>query len=198
VPYRTTFPELRVRWEGAHPALQLAAFHSLPEREQADCWDELAELVRLNIESELAVEAQRHEPWCPECHDRLTEHEPGDCPKYKIPENGSPTRSSWGSGRVGSEHTDVLKTVPASVYVGAFVGTAVPANGRILCPLHDDAPTPAFKCYGTLWTCFAGCGRGEDIYKLASALTGIEAKGASFLELRRWIARALLEAGVHV
>jgi hypothetical protein len=192
-----TFGEYRERWSLLPSSVVLEMFYGLPEREQAEAWADVRRYADARAEAENIYEGRLVEPWCSDCHDRRTEHEPGACPKYKMPENGIPTSTSSDSERVESDHTDVLKMVPASVYVTAFTGVPVPANGRILCPLHDDTRNPSFKCYGTTWTCFGGCGRGADIYDLASALTGIEAKGAGFIELRRWIASALLGGGLR-
>jgi hypothetical protein len=192
-----TFEELQRWWSLVEPHRRLLLFDALSRGDQQACWDAVADQAAKRTEQE-NIEARRwFEPYCPECHDRRIEHEPGDCPKYRMPENGIPTSTSSDNARVESDHTDVLKTIAAAAYVMAITGVPVPANGRILCPLHEDAPTPSFKCYGTRWTCFAGCGRGADIYDLAAALTGIEAKSAGFLELRRWIAKALLEGGIR-
>jgi hypothetical protein len=192
-----SFDEISLRYPDVPPAAPWLIVDSSSARAQEACWADIRSCADARTVAENIYEGRLVEPWCSSCHARLTAHEPGDCPKYKTPENGSPTSRSSDSEHLEFDHTDVLKTVPASVYVTAFTGIPVAVNGRILCPLHDDAPTPSFKCYGTTWTCFGGCGSGADIYVLASALTGIEAVGAGFIELRRWIAAALLGGGLR-
>jgi CHC2 zinc finger len=170
------FMELWGRWPDVPAHIRCVAFGSLPQRDQDSCWQALAAECAERTEFE---RAERHL----------------DPPKRRSPDHGTPTSTSTGTGRVQFDHSDPLKRIPASEYVTAFTGVPVPASGKICCPLHDDR-TPSFKAYGSRWHCF-GCGGDGDIYDLASALTGLECRGADFIELRRRVAAALLGGWLH-
>jgi CHC2 zinc finger len=187
-----TFPEWHRRWPDFPGHGRLLALEALSKRDQDACWDHLAERSQLWIEAELELDRQREEAWCPEC--REFGHE-SPCDKRRTSLQGTPRSTSTGTSRVQFDHSDPLKRIPASEYVTAFTGVPVPASGKICCPLHDDR-TPSFKAYGSRWHCF-GCGGDGDIYDLASALTGLECRGADFIELRRRVAAALLGGWLH-
>ena len=186
-----TFTEYRQRWEALPGSVVLEMFGGLPEREQAEAWDDLAGHCEQLIDAEFAYEARQAAPWCPVCRDRTVEHEPGDCPKRHQPVIRSTAATSTRSGTVWLSSGDPLKATPPSEYVEAFTGETVPASGFIHCPLHEER-TPSFRVYEDHWHCF-GCHKTGGVYELASRLSGLSTRGADFLKLRRWIAAALLE-----
>lgn len=100
-------------------------------------------------------------------------------------------------GRVGSPYEDVLRGIPASVYVPALTGRPLGRDGKIRCPLHAGGQerTPSLHAYDgdRGWYCF-GCQAGGSIIDFAAKLYGIEPKGKGFDKLRRRIAAELLKS----
>lgn len=69
----------------------------------------------------------------------------------------------------------------------------MPADGKIKCPFHADR-SPSLHAYAAPedgWYCY-GCDRGGSIIDFASALYGVEARGAGFREIRQRLLAALL------
>jgi hypothetical protein len=187
------FEELARRWPDPQGAGRALIFDASTADAQAACWDSVRRHAAGHVEQELALERQLAEPWCPDCRDRLAEHEPGDCPKYKRPSRSAAPRAPVEFGH----DADPLKRILASTYLPVLAGVDVHASGRCRCPLpdHEDRRLSA-KCYGARWVCFA-CGGGGDIFDLASALFGLGLTGDAFLQLRRELAAALLQGGVR-
>lgn len=87
-----------------------------------------------------------------------------------------------------------LLEIPATVYVPMLTGLALDRGGKVTCPFHEDR-TPSLHCYDEPdkgWRCY-GCDRGGSIIDFGAALYGVEPRGRSFHELRRRLARDLLE-----
>jgi hypothetical protein len=178
-----TFPEFWHRWPDLPGAGRVLAFDSLSEREQRECWDDLAEHCRHRIESEYLYERRLREEWPP--------------PKRHQPQQRSTAATSAKPGSVRLSSHDPLKKIEPRLYVEALTGETVPVNGWLRCPLpdHDDT-TPSFQVLQSHWRCF-GCNRGGDIIKLAEALYGVEARGRGYWQLRDRILERLLWAPIQ-
>lgn len=90
---------------------------------------------------------------------------------------------------------DVLRSIPASVYVPLLLGRELGRDGKVTCPFHDDR-TPSLHAYDDPdrgWTCF-GCGAGGSIIDFASRLWDIPTRGRDYHDLRRRLAAELLRA----
>ena len=183
-----TFGQLERRWPKVPGHLRAAVFDGLPEREQAECWADLADYCDGWIDAELELERQRAEAWCRVC--RQVGHE-APCPK--------PRRLAvppWWSRGVGcsveDEFVDWLRSIPAEQYLEALTGEPVGRSRKIRCPLHGAGQEriPSLHVYpnGRGWYCHA-CGQGGDLFTLASLLSGIPARGPDF----RILVDALLE-----
>jgi hypothetical protein len=89
--------------------------------------------------------------------------------------------------------SDPLRLVPPPVYFEQLTGLRVGRSGKLRCLFHDDR-SPSLHVYqepGRGWYCF-GCGRGGSIYDLAALLSGREARGSDFSELRRELEELML------
>ena len=174
-----TFAELHARWPDCPGSLLAVAFDSLSAREQDECWAALAERRDRWVDAELVLERELY--MGPEAR-----HQPSQRSTAATPTRPSAVALSTG---------DPLKQIPPVVYVEALTGEAVPANGRMNCPLpdHDDR-TPSFQVLSSHWRCF-GCNRGGSVIDLAAALYGIEPRGSGYYEIRR---RLLADLGLGV
>lgn len=78
----------------------------------------------------------------------------------------------------------VLLNIEPVIYVEALTDQEVPSYRKVYCPLHDER-TPSFHVYDGEkgWHCFS-CGKGGDIFTLASLLWGIDTR-RGFPELIR-------------
>jgi len=78
-----------------------------------------------------------------------------------------------------------LLAIPATLYVEALTGLVAGADGKVVCPFHDDS-TPSLHVYpgDGGWACF-GCGRGGTVIDFGAALFGIEPRGRGYHEIRR-------------
>jgi hypothetical protein len=171
-----TFSEFRQRWPDWPRHGRLLAFALLPEREQWECWDDLAERCRLRIEAELDYERQLREEWPPP-----RRHQP-------VGSGSTPAAMSRKPSAVGLASDDPLRKIAPRTYVEALTGEVPDARGWMRCPLpdHDDT-TPSFQVLSTHWRCF-GCNRGGSVIDFAAALWGIEPRGSSYHEIRRRLA----------
>jgi hypothetical protein len=178
-----SFSEFWQRWSDLPAHGRALAFDSLSEREQQECWDELAERSRHRVDSEHLYEQRLREEWPP--------------PRRHQPQQRSTMAASANPGAVALLSDDPLKKMEPRLYVEALTGEAVPANGWLRCPLpdHEDA-TPSFQVLQSHWRCF-GCGRGGGVIDLAAALYGIEPRGAGYWRLRDLILERLLWAPIH-
>jgi hypothetical protein len=89
--------------------------------------------------------------------------------------------------------SDPLRLVPPPVYFERLTGLRVGRSGKLRCLFHDDR-SPSLHVYrepGRGSYCF-GCGRGGSIYDLAALLSGLEARGQDFVELRRELEELML------
>jgi hypothetical protein len=176
---RLTFAAWRAVWADVPGPARRIVFESLPEREQAEAWDDLAERVRLWDESELLYERRLREEW-PQPRQQPTQR--------------STAATSTRPGTVAlSSGDDPLKAVPPTVYFEALAGIVVPANGWVSCPVpgHEDRH-PSCQVSSTKWRCWS-CGAGGSIIDLAAAIYGIEPTGRGYHEIRR---RLLADLGL--
>jgi hypothetical protein len=86
-----------------------------------------------------------------------------------------------------------LEVEPA-VYVHALQGVdAVPRDGKVTCPFHEDrhASLHVYETAERGWYCFGRCRHGGTIYDLAAPLyfSGYRASGDGFLRLRAELRR---------
>jgi hypothetical protein len=90
---------------------------------------------------------------------------------------------------------DPLRGIPAEEYIPALTGREIGRDRKVRCPFHAGGQerTPSLHVYpgGGGWYCWP-CGAGGDIYTFGALLYGIEARGASFHELRERLAEELL------
>jgi len=92
---------------------------------------------------------------------------------------------------------DPLRGIPAEEYIPALTGREIGRDRKVQCPFHAGGleRTPSLHVYpgDGGWYCWP-CGAGGDIYSFGELFYGIEARGASFHELRRRLAEELLGA----
>ena len=167
-----TFAEYRERWSllPVHVVAEMA--FTTPAAVQAAMWATVAE--RVTAERELLEVADRvlTEEWPPP-----KRHRPPARPRTV------PTPGTFGPDE------DPLKKIDPREYIEALTGETVPANGKILCPLHAER-TPSFHVYRDGWHCF-GCNRGGGVIDLAAELWQITPRGRGYWELRDRIIEAL-------
>jgi len=87
----------------------------------------------------------------------------------------------------------VLERIEPADYWPALTGDQVDGR-RARCPLpgHEDRrPSVVLYGAGRGWWCPV-CDAGGSAIDLAAAVTGIDPRGAGYLELRRYVARRLL------
>lgn len=92
---------------------------------------------------------------------------------------------------------DALRAIPATEYVPALTGRALGRDGKTTCPVHagGEERTASLHAYSgdQGWFCF-GCDRGGTIIDMGAALFGLEPRGAGYVEIRRRVAAALIDA----
>jgi hypothetical protein len=82
----------------------------------------------------------------------------------------------------GNRRNDSLHTLDPPLYFSVLTGIPVPPGGMVRCPFHDDH-SPSLHVWAEGWYCH-GCHFGGDVYNLAAALWGRDAR-TDFQELRR-------------
>jgi CHC2 zinc finger len=183
---RFTFSEFSRRWPDWPAPARAIAFDTLSERQQAECWADLAERSRIRLDDEHAYERVA-----------LGYEEPPPAKRHQ-PAQRSTWATSTRPGDVTLSSDDPLKQMEPPLYVEALTGIEVPPGGTIRCPLHDER-TPSFKAYLSAeqgWYCF-GCHAGGGVIDLAAALYGIDPRGRDYWRLRDLILERLLGAPLH-
>lgn len=161
-----TFPELHARWPDLPGPGRAAMFDTLSSADREACWAALRQQIDGHREMDRrADEALYAESPPPRASRR---------PRRPV----VPPRSSSLGNR--SETVERLRSIPAEEYVERLVGERVGPNRKINCPLHSER-TASFHVFPDArgWHCF-GCGRGGDIFTLASELTETPAYGSDF------------------
>ena len=188
---RRCFPWLNRAWALLPPAQRMQAFYSLPEPEREECWKSLGRRVECdhwNANNQYREDAG---------YEALSAHNINPPRVSAIKDFKAPQTRSQGVS--AGLDWDVLHSIPPPVYFEAVAGVFVPAQGgtiNCVLPDHEDL-TPSLRIWpdaGGGWNCF-GCGRGGTVIDLIAYLTGLEPRGAEYIQIRELAAERLLEGG---